>query len=100
MASANGHLQKKDTFIVVIALAGLRRICINDILLLSRRGREAGTAAHVQERLSSTGIKDTDFRSEVAVHALVDRGDVMVDKMNRLLMIILQKLDEQFRTAS
>jgi hypothetical protein len=56
--------------------------------------KESGnSAAHEHERLSSTMIKDGDCRSEIATHTPVDRGNVMLDNMNRLLMIILQKLD-------
>jgi hypothetical protein len=39
------------------------------------------------------GVKDGDFRSEVAIHTSVDRGNVKVDELNRLLVITLQKLN-------
>ena len=60
----------------------------------SRRVRELGTAAHGHERLSSTG--DQGRRIQVGrcyPCTPVDRGNVKVDEMNRLLKIMLQNLD-------
>jgi len=84
-----------DAIIIVIELAGVADedmavTLFSDLLVVEGTREQSLTDMSACHQLQ---IKHGDFRAEVAIHALVDHGNVKVDYKNGLLKIILQKLD-------
>jgi HSP20 family molecular chaperone IbpA len=86
--------QTPDTNIVVIELAGVGNnmavTLFSDLLAVEGTRELPLMDMNVYHQ---PGIKYGDFRAEVAIHTPVDRGNLKVDEMNRLLKTILQKLN-------